>query len=35
VIPLRDVIPSRTFPFINIAIIVVNAVAFLFELSIP
>jgi membrane associated rhomboid family serine protease len=32
-IPLRDVIPSRTFPFINIAIIVVNAVAFLFELS--
>jgi membrane associated rhomboid family serine protease len=33
-IPLRDVIPSRTFPFINIALIVINSVAFLFELSI-
>ena len=33
-IPLRDVIPSRTFPFINIALIVLNSVAFLFELSI-
>ena len=34
-IPLRDVIPTRTFPFITIALIVLNAVAFLFELSIP
>jgi len=27
VIPLRDVIPSRTFPFITITIIVINALA--------
>src|ERR1700730_18044894 len=33
-IPLRDVIPSRTFPFINISLIVLNAVAFLYEMSI-
>jgi len=33
-IPLRDVIPSRTFPFVNIALITLNAVAFLAELSI-
>ena len=32
-IPLRDVIPSRTFPFITITIIVLNALAWLFELS--
>jgi membrane associated rhomboid family serine protease len=32
-IPLRDVIPSRTIPFFTIAIIVVNAAVFLFELS--
>ena len=32
-IPLRDVIPSRTFPFFTIAFIVFNSVAFLFELS--
>jgi membrane associated rhomboid family serine protease len=30
-IPLRDVIPSRTFPALVIAIIVLNAFAFLFE----
>jgi membrane associated rhomboid family serine protease len=35
VIPLRDVIPTRTFPFVNISLIVLNSVAFLFELSIP
>jgi membrane associated rhomboid family serine protease len=35
VIPLRDVIRSRTFPFVTIAIIVANALAFLFELSMP
>ncbi len=34
-IPLRDVIQTRTFPFVTIALIVSNAVAFLFELSIP
>src|SRR5580765_5821278 len=32
-IPLRDVIPSRTFPFVTITIIVLNALAFVFELS--
>ena len=32
-IPLRDVIPSRTFPFFTISFIVLNSVAFLFELS--
>jgi membrane associated rhomboid family serine protease len=35
VIPLRDVIKTRTFPLVTIALIVLNAVAFLFELSIP
>jgi membrane associated rhomboid family serine protease len=34
-IPLRDVIPSRTFPVVNIALIVLNGVVFLGELSIP
>ena len=34
-IPLRDVIPSRTFPLFTIAFIVLNSVAFLFELSLP
>jgi membrane associated rhomboid family serine protease len=34
-IPLRDVIPSRTVPFVTISLIAVNAVAFLFELSLP
>src|SRR5215471_4088401 len=32
-IPLRDVIPSRTFLFVTIAIIVLNALAWLLELS--
>jgi len=32
-IPLRDVIPSRSFPFFTVTFIVLNAVAFLFELS--
>jgi len=32
-IPLRDVIPSRTTPYITIGIIVLNCLAFLFELS--
>jgi rhomboid family protein len=33
VIPLRDVIPTRTFPAITIAIIVLNSVVFLYEQS--
>ena len=32
-IPLRDVIPSRTFPFFTVTFIVLNSVAFLFEQS--
>jgi membrane associated rhomboid family serine protease len=32
-IPLRDVIPSRTFPGVTITIIVLNALAFLYELG--
>src|SRR2546423_2444383 len=34
-IPLRDVIPSRTTPYITITIIVLNAIAWLFEVSLP
>jgi membrane associated rhomboid family serine protease len=34
-IPLRDVIPSRTTPYITITIIVLNALAWLFEISMP
>jgi membrane associated rhomboid family serine protease len=34
-IPLRDVIPSRTTPYITITIIVLNGLAWLFELSLP
>jgi membrane associated rhomboid family serine protease len=35
VIPLRDVIPSRTTPYITVTIIAINALAWLFELSLP
>ncbi|HEX4347773.1 MAG TPA: rhomboid family intramembrane serine protease, partial [Vicinamibacterales bacterium] len=34
-IPLRDVIPSRTVPYITITIIALNAVAWFYELTIP
>jgi membrane associated rhomboid family serine protease len=34
-IPLRDVIPSRTTPYITITIISLNALAWLFEVSLP
>ena len=34
-IPLRDVIPSRTTPYITITIIALNSLAWLFELSLP
>ncbi|HUP39891.1 MAG TPA: rhomboid family intramembrane serine protease, partial [Vicinamibacterales bacterium] len=32
-IPLRDVIPSRTFPFFTITFIILNSLAFLFDRS--
>ena len=34
-IPLRDVIPSRTTPYVTVTIIVLNAIAWVFELSLP
>src|SRR5215475_6888988 len=34
-IPLRDVIPSRTVPFLTITIIVLNALAWFYELGLP
>jgi membrane associated rhomboid family serine protease len=35
VIPLRDVIPSRTTPYVTVSIILLNALAWLYELSMP
>jgi membrane associated rhomboid family serine protease len=32
-IPLRDDVPSRTVPFVNVGLIVLNALAFFYELS--
>jgi membrane associated rhomboid family serine protease len=34
-IPLRDVIPSRTTPYITITIIAINALAWMFEVALP
>jgi membrane associated rhomboid family serine protease len=34
-IPLRDVIPSRTVPFLTVSIIALNALAWFYELSLP
>jgi membrane associated rhomboid family serine protease len=34
-IPLRDVIPSRTVPFVIVTIIFLNAAAWIFEISMP
>jgi membrane associated rhomboid family serine protease len=34
-IPLRDVIPSRTTPYITVTIIVINGLAWLFEVALP
>ncbi len=34
-IPLRDVIPSRTTPYITVTIILLNALAWLYEVSLP
>ena len=33
--PLRDVIPSRTFPYITVTIIILNALAWFYEISMP
>ena len=32
-IPLRDIIPSRTTPVVTIALITINVLVFLYELS--
>jgi membrane associated rhomboid family serine protease len=34
-IPLRDVIPSRTTPYITVTIIILNAIGWLYEVSLP
>jgi membrane associated rhomboid family serine protease len=34
-IPIRDVIPSRTTPYITVTIIVINAATWLFEVGLP
>ena len=34
-IPLRDVIPSRTTPYVTVGLIVVNVLVFLYELTLP
>jgi len=34
-IPLRDVIPSRTRPYVTVTIIILNTIAWVYELSIP
>jgi membrane associated rhomboid family serine protease len=34
-IPLRDVIPSRTTPYITVTIIIINALAWFYEIAMP
>ena len=34
-IPLRDVIPSRTTPYITVTLIVLNGLAWFYELAVP
>ena len=34
-IPLRDVIPSRTSPYVTVTIIILNALAWFYEVSMP
>jgi membrane associated rhomboid family serine protease len=34
-IPLKDLNPSRTYPFVNITLILVNVVVFLYQFSLP
>lgn len=33
--PIRDVIPSRTFPFVNYGLIICNTIIFLYQVSLP
>jgi membrane associated rhomboid family serine protease len=35
VIPLRDVIPSRTTPYVTVGLILVNGLVFLYEMTLP
>jgi membrane associated rhomboid family serine protease len=35
VIPLRDVIPSRTTPFVTLGLIAANVIVFVYELALP
>jgi membrane associated rhomboid family serine protease len=35
VFPVSDVIPSRTFPFVTIALIVINSLVFLYMVTLP
>ena len=34
-IPLKDINPTKTFPFVNIALIVANVVVFLYQATLP
>ena len=34
-LPLRDVIPSRTVPYVTVTLIVLNAIAWFYEVSMP
>ena len=34
-LPLRDNIPTRSFPFVTVAVIAVNALVWLWELKAP
>ncbi len=34
-IPLRDINPSRTFPFVNVFLIAANVLVFLYQLTLP
>jgi membrane associated rhomboid family serine protease len=34
-IPLRDIIPSRTTPYVTIALVAINALAWFYEISMP
>lgn len=34
-IPIKDTIPRRTYPFVTLALIAVNGLVFLFELALP
>jgi membrane associated rhomboid family serine protease len=34
-IPIRDVVPSRTTPFVTLSLIILNVLAFLYEVTLP